>query len=122
LFDLSYIIFCSFWDFNSGGFFPPAAPKVVETRRLLFDSVSNIYKDYTSKNEETPVSKTSFFRIKKELGCFRAKGEVDGCHVCLPDKRELSAEEIFIRNQHKILVKKTCRAIRAIREHLPKGL
>jgi hypothetical protein len=61
-------------------------------------------------------------RIKKTLGCHRAKGIIDGCHICLPEKKVLSPQEIFVRDQHKIQVKKSCRAIRVIRDYLPKGM
>jgi hypothetical protein len=51
----------------------------------------------------------------------RAKGIVDGCHICLPEKKNLSVEENFIRDHHKIQVLKCSRAIRVLRDYLPKG-
>jgi hypothetical protein len=83
--------------------------------------VRRIYKDFKEKNPDSKLGKSSFIKIKKNMGCHRAKGVVDGCCICLPEKQFSTPEEKFVMDQHKILFRKTCRAIRAIREFLPRG-
>jgi hypothetical protein len=40
------LFFCRRWYFHGGGFLPVIEPKIMETRRLLFDSVTHICKEF----------------------------------------------------------------------------
>jgi hypothetical protein len=96
-------------------------PLEIASKRLVFDTVENLYKEYKEENPGSPISKSSFQRIKKDFSCIKAKGEVDGCCICLDKSPEISADLSFVKNQHQDMVKKTCRAIRSILHNLPKG-
>jgi hypothetical protein len=121
MFSLSYFLFRR-WDFRSGGFLPSDMQKTIVTKRLLFDSLSNLYDKFKMENPNCEVSKSSFISMKKALGFCRAKGVVDGCSICLPEKYPLTDGERFVRDQHIELVRKSCRAIRTIRDFLPRGI
>jgi hypothetical protein len=110
------------WDFKFGGFLKSDTQKTIVSKRLLFDSLSNLYEKFKTENLEYQVSKSSFVNVKKALGCCRAKGIIDGCNICLPEKYPLTEAELFVRDQHTALVRKSCRAIRTIRDFLPHGL
>jgi hypothetical protein len=61
------------WDFNSGGFVSEMSKQKFETRHLLFDSVSNLYREFKEDHPQSPISKTKFQMIKKTMGCVRAE-------------------------------------------------
>jgi hypothetical protein len=105
-----------------GGFLPSPTPKTIQTKRLVFDSSNHLFTQFQEEYPECKMSKSTFINIEKAMGCCKAKGIVDGCSICLSQKEPFSQMDMFLRNQHQKLVKQSCRAIRVIREFLPRGL
>jgi hypothetical protein len=79
-----------------------------------------LYEKFKTENPQCKVSKSSFIKVETALGVCKGKGVVDGCSICF-SQNECSKTDIFLRKEHQKLVMQDCRAIRTIREFLPKG-
>jgi hypothetical protein len=93
----------------------------VETIRLVHDTSKNLFSEFQKENLDKKVSFSTFGKALKHLNCKQAVGEIDGCSICLQNSEIPTEEEIFVKKEHKDLVKKCSRGIKTVSSHLPRG-
>jgi hypothetical protein len=98
---------------KNSSFLPLPRPRIIESKRLIFDPIRNLYKVFNKENADVAVSLGTFQNIKKNLNCTKAKGLVDACPLCVQDKNSNSYKE------HINFAIKNSRVIRNILNSLP---
>jgi hypothetical protein len=117
---LFFVKFCRFWDGSAGGMcLVSAAPVAKEGKRIINESVDNLFKEYIKTNES--ISRSAFYTSASKM-VKKACGRTDCCTTCEGNKPLKGNEDIMAKGEHQYLATVQRRTYNFFTSQLPKSL